>query len=433
MIAWRRTPANITPMAKNPYDSRTKRKPRARKTDAAMLTGAVILLFAIYGINILRVSNQDPATGNATRSETPRVAVTDPPSPAPDDATSPDVTDTPTTDTGGSGNLADAPEIDPTDPGDKDPLADTLTGDPLEPGTPDTLADAPTTDPAAPDTPDALADASTNEPSDPGAIADTPDETPEVSANEVAVADEPVGPDTPPAFDEEAFLGGGWKEEATQVLQAFLTATNTEEKIACVLDAERLRNRIERTETPTLSLGTDDFTHVELSEEDHRQGIFLMMRHADADAASPESHRCYAFFRRTDEGLKLDWEVFSQTRDLAFLRFIETPQPGVSQVFRVFITEDAPPPDSPRKNYRSYFIADLANFNNVIHLRVTNTSPAGRILSKVDFNADDGAKRIMKNATIELRWTDQPENPAIEISRFICWKFLGLGGEEIVD
>ncbi|MBG7608481.1 MAG: hypothetical protein IZT59_10690 [Verrucomicrobia bacterium] len=39
--------------------------------------------------------------------------------------------------------------------------------------------------------------------------------------------------------------------------------------------------------------------------------------------------------------------------------------------------------------------------------------------------------KLIREATVELVWTGQTDNPTLEIKRFICWEFLGLGGKEI--
>lgn len=249
---------------------------------------------------------------------------------------------------------------------------------------------------------------------------------------QVAVIDE-----QPPVIDEEEYLKSGWKTEAGEVLARFMAATNLEDRLALVINPERVASQLralQRQEaTPWQNLSPDDFKHVDLSDADRRKGIFLMLREAPGDDPSTTADRSYAFFKRTDDGLKLDFEVFSQTTGQAFPQFIERPQPGVSRIFRVFITEDPTPRDATNANSSSYFVAGLANMSTATRIRITTGSPVGRILAAADFNSEDGTRRVMRNATVELRWTDQPNHSAVELSRFICWEFLGLGGEPLED
>jgi hypothetical protein len=37
---------------------------------------------------------------------------------------------------------------------------------------------------------------------------------------------------------------------------------------------------------------------------------------------------------------------------------------------------------------------------------------------------------VTSAATVELKWEDKPDAPELAICRFLCWEFLGLGGEQ---
>jgi len=278
------------------------------------------------------------------------------------------------------------------------------------------------------------------------------EETEEPAPPKMVVVDDPTPPIVTPeipeipevpeveeevvVFDEEEFLATGWKAEASEVLRGFMAAASMEERGAFVLASARASSSMramQQDPVPWGDLAVEDFKHIDLSDADRRKGIFLMLREIPGDGPSAPSSKSYAFFKRTENGLKLDFEIFSQTTGKAFQRFIERPQPGVSRIFRVFITEDPTPREGETKNYKSYFVAGLSDFSAATRIRVTSVSPVGKILAAADFTSEDGSRRIMRNATVELRWTDQPENSAIELSRFICWEFLGLGGEPLED
>jgi len=257
-------------------------------------------------------------------------------------------------------------------------------------------------------------------------------EPPEVDPSELPVIEGELE-----AFDEEAFLAGGWKTQASEVLSGFMASTDYEQMSGHVIEPERvsrlLRALQREPNKPWAGLSAGDFNHVELSDADRDRGIFLMLREVSGEDPATAATRSYAFFRRTDDGLKLDLETFVQTTSNSFQRFVAHPQPGLTRVFRVFITEDPTTADAADANHRSFIITGLANFNAAARIRITNESPVGRMLASVAFTADGGSRRIMRNATVELRWTDQPENSNIELSRFICWEFLGLGGQMIED
>jgi len=280
--------------------------------------------------------------------------------------------------------------------------------------------------PIAPPTVDVPADTT---PTD-VAVAESPDP--------VGQIDEPAEPvvEAPP-FNEEEYLESGWKSDASEVLRGFLAAQSLEERSSYVLDTDTVKASMRALQRrgiePWQGLTPDDFKHIDLSEADRRKGIFLMLRETTADAPGATADRCYAFFKRTEGGLKLDFEVFAQTTGRLFHQFVDRPQPGFAQVFRVFITEDPAPREPETQNHQTYFVAGLSNFSTATRIRVTNVSPVGRILGAANFKSEDGSRRVMRNATVELRWTDQPENSTIELSRFICWEFLGLGGEPLDD
>jgi hypothetical protein len=40
------------------------------------------------------------------------------------------------------------------------------------------------------------------------------------------------------------------------------------------------------------------------------------------------------------------------------------------------------------------------------------------------------ARPKTKTATLELEWTRDP-SPQLSISRFLCWEFLGIGGQAV--
>ncbi len=296
-------------------------------------------------------------------------------------------------------------------------------------GWPDTDPIEPSADPAPPMT-GVDADESV-------AQAETDPDVAETSKPEIAAQDDDVRPDAPvetAVVDEKEFLASGWKVEASRVLQGFLSASNHEEQIRFLNDADRvapLLNALHQQGIkPWDGLSVDEFNHVDLSEADRRRGMFLMLRETPEENPAD---RYYAFFKLSDEGLKLDLEVFLQTTGKSFRNFVEQARPGTSRVFRVFITEDPSSAIQSGANFRTYIVTDLANFDSPARIRVTNISPIGRILSEANFKSDDGTRQVMRNATVELRWIDHPENSVIELSRFFCWEFLGLGGEPIDD
>jgi hypothetical protein len=143
-----------------------------------------------------------------------------------------------------------------------------------------------------------------------------------------------------------------------------------------------------------------------------------------------EPLRVHAFFKRSPEGLKLDWEIFAQTKYRTFQNFVELPGIGQSAVFRVFIVEDVPDKGRAVAGTRSYRLADPANSGDTARVNVKIDSEIGSTLSIINWRGTGENQPITRTATVELRWLGENHAPELVISRFICWEFLGLGGEE---
>jgi hypothetical protein len=270
-----------------------------------------------------------------------------------------------------------------------------------------------------------------------------------------------------PAVLEAKYIRTGWQKEAYQVLRDYIAATSSEEKLPQVLNAEALATRIEDfygggvindSDTPA-----DAFSVYELSEEDRKRGLFMMifdqppqfeMKEFFRPLASLEVQygideadlllstlarfgnfameplRVHAFFKHTPDGLKLDWEIFAQTKYRTFQNFVELPEVGQTAVFRVFIVEDVPDKSRLEAGTRTYRIADPANTTDTARVNVKVDSETGRALSIINWRGTKDSQPITRTATVELSWTGENQVPELEISRFICWEFLGLGGTD---
>ena len=267
---------------------------------------------------------------------------------------------------------------------------------------------------------------------------------------------------------EANYIRIGWQNEAFEVLGNFMKATTVEGKLPYIMDAERLRPKmndffggtmINDSDTPA-----DSFSVQDLSEDDRRRGIFMLTydqppQFALKDFFRPlaslevqygvdqadillstmarvsnfamEPVRVHAFFKRTPAGLKLDWEVFAQTKYRLFQSFVELPDIGRPETFRVLIVEDVPDKGQGVMGSLTYRLADPANMSDSVRINVILDSEIGRDLSIINWRGKKQMEPITRTATVELVWTGQPDNPTLEIKRFICWEFLGLGGKEI--
>ncbi len=266
---------------------------------------------------------------------------------------------------------------------------------------------------------------------------------------------------------EANYIRVGWQEDASAVLSGFMAANSVEGKLPYVLDAERLGSKMEDFYGGTVindsNTPADSFSFQELSEEDRKRGIFMMTydqppQFALKDFFRPlaslevqygideadillstmarvsnfamEPVRVHAFFKRTADGLKLDWEVFAQTKYRLFQSFVGLPDIGSSETFRVLIVEDVPDKGQGVTGTRTYRLADPANITDSARVNVASDSEAGEALSVINWRGYKQAEPITRTATVELQWVDDGGSPALEMRRFVCWEFLGLGGKE---
>lgn len=266
-----------------------------------------------------------------------------------------------------------------------------------------------------------------------------------------------------PSATETSYIRIGWQKDAYQVLAGYMAATEAKGKLPYVLNGPQLEKKIEDFYGGGMIVDTDTpaetFSVYELSEEDRRRGLFMMiydqppqfdMKEFFRPLASLEVQygvdeadlllstlarvgnfameplRVHAFFKRTPEGLKLDWEIFAQTKYRTFQNFVELPEPGHTGVFRVFVVEDVPDKGKAVAGTRTYRLVDPANTTDIARVNVNVDSDAGKELTRINWRGTAENRPITRTATVELKWNED----TLEISRFICWEFLGLGGED---
>lgn len=265
-----------------------------------------------------------------------------------------------------------------------------------------------------------------------------------------------------PTMSAEAWSLTGWKQDASEVLSAFMTAKTPEERMKYAIPNEGVLDELKMF----YPAGSDDadtpqesFGHVMGGEADRRRGIFLMqyrqpaqidMRGYFAPIGSLEAvtgqrltsllemaHRIdegnlsspigiNAFFKKTDQGLKLDASVFIQGKFRTFRAFVDYPRPGKTQVFRVVARESLSHELRDDLRYRTYRLEDFAYPRDFVNVPIRVDSEAGKILAALNWR---GLNRelTMRTATVELGWSD--ESPSqLKVIKVVCWEFLGVGG-----
>jgi hypothetical protein len=267
-------------------------------------------------------------------------------------------------------------------------------------------------------------------------------------------------------LQRERYLKTGWREDARKVLGKFIAARTVEEKAVCSIGGAALlpemtgfygTDEIDDSDTPASA-----FSCYELGRVDRERGLFLMIHDRPPGFELSEFFRplatmevqygvespdmllasfakaenfvrdpvcVQAFFKETPGGLKVDWHVFVQTKHKLFRSFLYGPTPGRRGVFRLLVSEDVAEGGRGKEGTRTYRLDDPINAGDSARVEVPIDSEIGRILSKVNWRGRKEKRPAAQSVTLELTWRGE-DDPQIEISRFICWEFLGLGGKE---
>jgi hypothetical protein len=232
------------------------------------------------------------------------------------------------------------------------------------------------------------------------------------------------------------------KPTSNPTMEKYLAAYSLNEKMDYVSNAELLRPKIEafytnrtidETNTPA-----NKFSTVQIPEAESKKGFILLNydQPESTNAANPSNDRTkvLAFLKETEQGLKLDWEVFAQTKYKTFNGFIKNPMVGKTEVFRVIVTKEPAThhPNTP-VNDTSYKFTDPIHKDDSAQIYVLATTQAGQTLSRLDQESTKTNAPTHRTATVELIWAGTPEKPQLQVNRFICWEFLNLGGKEIAE
>lgn len=260
-----------------------------------------------------------------------------------------------------------------------------------------------------------------------------------------------------------AYEQKGWIPEAQQTLNAFLEARTPAERAQVTLsEASQLEAFYQEYPFDERDTSLQSFSPVSLGKEDTSRGLFLMnynrpsqfaikeffrpipplrVRHgleepdpilmgaASLDNFVEEPMRVMAFFRRGEDGrLLIDWETFAQTKHRLLRKFVENPEPGKSEVFRVFVQEDVDFEDREGTGVSVFRVCDPANQEDYAKVLVRDSSEIGRAFAPLRWRGRAVRVAPKRNATIALTWSDEAE-PQLQLGRMICWQFIGLGGE----
>ena len=226
-----------------------------------------------------------------------------------------------------------------------------------------------------------------------------------------------------------------WEGEARRLLQAFLSAPTNSRRVPLVLQtpgvADRMQSFYSSTEGTFSPLPVSSYAVIPLSEADESRGLHLM----GSDLTEPDGRRLVSriFFREAEDGMRLDWDVYAQSQFRFFERFLAVDTDGpkpLSQILRAEITQVPTADAADRgKGMVTYRVNDPFYREQSITVKMSQDSPVANYLAEINWINVPGAvePQMGKLCTIELDRVRRGGQEVVELRRFICWEFFGLG------
>lgn len=267
------------------------------------------------------------------------------------------------------------------------------------------------------------------------------------------------------ALNRAEYLRTGWQIEARKTLEGFLEASTPEQRASYVIGGLETLARLKPLYGDLLmapcEARVEDFEPVPLAPQDTERMIFmlaynrdqqfdmqkffrpivtvevqqgveglhpLMSSLTDLRRFSMDAMKIQVYFRKTDEGMKLDWDVYLQTRHRRLMKFYRHPQLERPEVFRVVIVEDVPTREQSMANRRVYRIGDPAETEASFRAVVVDDAPVAKDLVNLNWRDAEVEQVPIATATVELCWKGSAENPELHLTRLVCWEFQGIGG-----
>lgn len=247
-----------------------------------------------------------------------------------------------------------------------------------------------------------------------------------------------------------------WESEALAILKGFLEAETYEERQKYIQGAELFHDELEHG-LLLEGLAASSFYALPLHERDRIRGIFGMAHEKPVGIALRENflpilsfeHQVLAgsyleglpihirssvsthqfldeevtiaaYFKKTDDGLKLDWPVFAQSIFGLLESFALGDEAHAEEIFRVAIVKDVHLPLVDSESVLAvYRIFDASNPDQSYRVDVNDP----KILKNLESRWKE---RGMEAEAITIR-LEKKEDRLI-LTEILCWEFLGLGG-----
>jgi len=130
--------------------------------------------------------------------------------------------------------------------------------------------------------------------------------------------------------------------------------------------------------------------------------------------------------KTVDGNTKIDWPSFSQEVEKKLSRFLLDPSAPSTQTFRVFLQRSAYNPDQ-NESFAFHLVTSLGYPLDGLRFKTKANGELAALL-KAGFGKNLQSK---KAATVEL--TRTADGKSILLTRFLCWEFLGLTDNPLLD
>ena len=233
-------------------------------------------------------------------------------------------------------------------------------------------------------------------------------------------------------------IPAGWGEAALAAWQAFARAGTVEEKLAHVLDAERvapaLRAAFAAQPEADAVWAARSFQPLPGTPDDRRRGMMAL----GFSPTAPGERPMILFLRTTPPAMdgsgsagavpefRLDWETYIQERDGLAEAFCNDPA-APRRTFRLAV-ERVHVFDEPgaKREHGESFGLRLRTPSGLPLPRVAELRAGSPLEARLDEQLRWG---MTAYATLQLAWETEPgQPPRVVVSDFVCWHFPGLGG-----
>ena len=254
-------------------------------------------------------------------------------------------------------------------------------------------------------------------------------------------------------------------ESAKVALSGFLAAKDASSLAERVIDGEKKLPAIERYLKENGSFPKpgelDEISSLPLSAEDSKRGIagLIYQRDPSVDLLPTNSlsllplasrkagsidpmamvsmsqgkkpRQALALFKRKDDRMLLDWDLFVQTWDRSLAAFRDGELGNGPMRFRVLVASDIPVFENGETMESAVFrMQDPLYVEDVVRVQTKCFSPEERKLLEFNRTSSGTSARVGQTRTATLDLVRDPESGRVGISRFVCWEFLGIGGKE---